>query len=165
VDPGAVLVTIGNDRDPDELDPLAPNVHVERWVPQDAVAPHAEAIVCHGGYGSTLGALRHGVPLVILPLFSTDQWANAAAVARAGAGVALDADLGRRRVLELPGRETLGELGAALARVLTDASYRREARRIADAIDALPPVDAAVETLAALCGQGVPAAPEPVARR
>jgi UDP:flavonoid glycosyltransferase YjiC (YdhE family) len=48
-------------------------------------------IVCRGGYGSTLGALRHGVPLVVMPLFSADQWVNAAAVARAGAGIALDA--------------------------------------------------------------------------
>ena len=43
------------------------------------------AIVCHGGYGSTLGALAHGVPLVVLPLFSIDQWANAARRASAAA--------------------------------------------------------------------------------
>jgi UDP:flavonoid glycosyltransferase YjiC (YdhE family) len=68
-----ILVTIGNDRELDELGPLPPNVHAERWVAQDVLAPHVAAIVCHGGYGSTLGALRHGVPLVVLPLFSFDQ--------------------------------------------------------------------------------------------
>ncbi|HVF77944.1 MAG TPA: glycosyltransferase [Solirubrobacteraceae bacterium] len=82
-----ILVTIGNDRDPAELGALPDNVRVERWVAQDAIAPHAAAIICHGGYGSTLGALRHGVPLVVLPLFSFDQWANAAAVQRSGAGM------------------------------------------------------------------------------
>ena len=33
---------------------------------------------------STLGALAHGVPLVVLPLFSLDQWFNAAAVTLSG---------------------------------------------------------------------------------
>jgi MGT family glycosyltransferase len=145
--PVRVLVTIGSDRDPAELGELPPNVHVEPWVPQDAVARRAAVIICHGGYGSTLGALGRGVPLVVLPLFSTDQWANAAAVARAGAGVALDADRSRRRVFELP---TLGALDRAVRRVLGDASYRRSAERIAASARALPPVDAAVDVLAAI---------------
>jgi UDP:flavonoid glycosyltransferase YjiC (YdhE family) len=149
-----VLLTIGDDRDESELGPLPPNVHVERWVPQDAVAPHAAAIVCHGGYGTTLGALAHGVPLVVLPLFSGDQWATAAAVARAGAGVALDAERYTRAVLALPGAETHDRLPAAVQRVLDDPGYRREARRIADAMQALPPVDAAVDTLAAISARG-----------
>ena len=101
--PVRVLLTIGDRRDPGELGPLPANVHVEEWVAQDAVVPHAAAIVGHGGHGTTLGALAHGVPLVVVPLFSIDQWANAAAVARAGAGVALDADRATRRVLALPG--------------------------------------------------------------
>ena len=101
--PVRVLLTIGDRRDHDELGPLPPNVHVEEWVAQEAVAPHAAAIVGHGGHGTTLGALAHGVPLVVVPLFSVDQWANAAAVARTGAGVALDAEPATRRVLGLPG--------------------------------------------------------------
>jgi UDP:flavonoid glycosyltransferase YjiC (YdhE family) len=157
--PVRVLLTIGDDRDHEELGPLPPNVRVERWVPQDAIAPHAAAIVCHGGYGSTLGALAHGVPLVVLPLFSGDQWVTAAAVARAGAGVALDADHATRRVLDLPGPDTLGRLDAAVERVLGDAGYRREAGRIADAMQTLPPVDAAVDTLAAISGQGAASRP------
>ena len=148
-----VLVTIGAGRDPGELGRMPPNVRVERWVPQDAVAPHAAAIVCHGGYGSTLGALSHGVPLVVLPLFSTDQWANAEAVARVGAGLDLHEERGTRGVLDLPGPETLRQLGSAVERVLADASYRERARRIAGAMRALPPVDAAVETLAAIAGR------------
>ena len=83
---GAVLLTVGEDRDHGELGPLPDNVTVERWVPQDEVLPRAAAVVTHGGHGSTLGALAHGVPMVVLPLFSLDQWFNAEAVARAGAG-------------------------------------------------------------------------------
>jgi UDP:flavonoid glycosyltransferase YjiC (YdhE family) len=151
-----ILVTIGNDRELDELGPLPPNVHAERWVAQDAVAPHAAAIVCHGGYGSTLGALRHGVPLVILPLFSFDQWINGAAVARTGAGIALDAELDTRHVTDLPGAATLAELAPAVERVLADPSYGREARRIGDATQALEPVDAAVDVLAAISARDTP---------
>jgi UDP:flavonoid glycosyltransferase YjiC (YdhE family) len=148
--PVRVLLTIGDRRDAAELGPLPPNVHVEEWVAQEAVAPHAAAIVGHGGHGTTLGALAHGVPLVVVPLFSVDQWANAAAVARAGAGVSLDAEHATRRVLELPGPATIGGLGGAVERVLADPSHRRAARSIGAAMAALPPADAAVETLAAL---------------
>ena len=148
--PVRVLLTIGDRRDPGELRSLPPNVHVEEWVAQDAVAPHAAAIVGHGGHGTTLGALAHGVPQVVEPLFSIDQWANGAAVARAGAGVTLDAERGSRRGLHLPGPATLDALGPAVERVLADPSYRHEAQRIAGAMRALPPADAGVETLAAL---------------
>ncbi len=154
-----ILVTIGDSRDYGELGPLPPNVHVERWVPQDAVAAHAAAIVCHGGYGSTLGALRHGLPLVVLPLFSIDQWANAAAVDRVGAGIALDAERDTRRVLGLPGADTLQALGPAVQRLLADASYRRASQRIAAAADAAPPVERAVGALVAIAALHAPASP------
>jgi UDP:flavonoid glycosyltransferase YjiC (YdhE family) len=142
-----ILLTIGSDRDPAELGALPANVHVEDWVAQDDVAPHAAAIVGHGGYGTTLGALRHGVPLVVLPLFSADQWANAAAVARAGAGLALDAERDTRMGLALPAPATLAELGPAVRRVLGDASFRRAAQDIARASSATPTVEAAVGVL------------------
>ena len=143
-----ILVTIGNSRDPGELGALPANVHVERWVPHDAVAPHARVIVCHGGYGTTLGSLYHGVPVVVIPLFSTDQWANAEAIGRVGAGIALDGERDTRGVLELPGPSVLDKLGAAVQRVLDDESYAREAAQIADAAHSLPQIDAAVEFLA-----------------
>jgi UDP:flavonoid glycosyltransferase YjiC (YdhE family) len=148
--PVRLLVTIGNDRDTAELGPLPVNVHVERWVPQDAIAPQAAAIVAHGGYGSTLGALAQGVPLVVLPLFSSDQWVNAQAVARVGAGIALDGERDARAVLGLPGAGVIAGLPDAVRRVLQDDGYRRRARAVARAVEALPPIDAAVGALEAL---------------
>lgn len=158
-----VLLTIGDSRDLDQLGAIASNVHVERWVAQDAVLPHAAAVVCHGGYGSTLGALRHGVPLTVVPLFSADQWVNGAAVARAGAGLTLDAEHATRRVLGLPSADTISALAPAVTRLLSDASYRREAGRIADAANALAPVDAAVDVLAAISGGHAAERPVPAA--
>ncbi len=150
-----ILLTVGDHRDHAELGPLPANVHVERWVDHDAVAAQAAAVVCHGGYGTTLGTLSHGVPLVVMPLFSADQWANAAAVAAAGAGVALDAERGTRAVLGLPGDDTLGALAPAVRRVLADPAYRQAARGIAAAMGALAPVDAAVDALRAIAADRV----------
>ena len=84
-----MLVTIGRAADPAELGPLPANVHVERWVAQASVMPHAAAMVAHGGAGTTLAALTAGVPLVLLPQ-SADQPINARRVAELGAGLALD---------------------------------------------------------------------------
>jgi UDP:flavonoid glycosyltransferase YjiC (YdhE family) len=79
------------------LGPLPPNVHVEPWIAQEAVIKQAAAVVRHGGYGSVLGALSLGGPVVALPIFSNDQWRNAGRVAELGAGVALDGDRGPQR--------------------------------------------------------------------
>jgi UDP:flavonoid glycosyltransferase YjiC (YdhE family) len=142
-----ILVTIGEGRDLSQLDPLPANVHVEHWVPQESVLTEAAAVVTHGGYGSTLGALAHGVPAVHVPLFSLDQWANAAAVARRGAGIALDADAGSRRLLVMPPAEVLDGLAPAIERLLGDPSYARNAEEVADAMAALPSPDAALDVL------------------
>ena len=75
-----VLVTIGDERDPAELGPLAPSVRVERWVSQAELMPHIAAMIGHGGAGSTLTALAAGVPSALLPLFA-DQHSNARRVA------------------------------------------------------------------------------------
>jgi UDP:flavonoid glycosyltransferase YjiC (YdhE family) len=139
-----VLLTVGEDRDLSELGPLPANVRVERWAPQDAVLPYAAVAVCHGGYGSTAGALAHGVPAVVAPLFSGDQIVNAEAVARVGAGLALpSADRAVRDKASLAG------LGDAVRRVLAEPAFRDGAGRIAAAMRALPPVDAAGELLVA----------------
>lgn len=150
--PLRVLVTLGEQRDLGELGELPRNVHVETWVNQDAVASQAVAMVCHGGFGSTLGALAHALPLVVLPLFSIDQVANADAVARAGAGLALKGDQQSQRGLDLPAPHLLEELAGAVERVVGDVAYAREAGQIAQAMEALPGIDAAVEELAAIAG-------------
>ena len=150
--PARILLTIGEDRDHAVLGPLPPNVTVERWVPQDEVLPHAAVVVTHGGHGSTHGALAHGVPAVVLPLFALDQWFNAAAVARAGAGVALDGERHTRRAIDLPSDETLAALRPAVEHVLADPGPREGARKVAEAMRTLPPVDdaaAALEKIAA----------------
>jgi UDP:flavonoid glycosyltransferase YjiC (YdhE family) len=137
-----VLATIGRAADPAALGTLPPGVRVEQWIPQDAVMPHAAVVVFHGGYGTMLGALRSGVPLVTMPLFSIDQVANAKRSAERGIGVSI------------AGPEALGELPAAVATVLGDPRFRSAAEVQAEAIRALASVEDSVAVLTALAGSG-----------
>jgi UDP:flavonoid glycosyltransferase YjiC (YdhE family) len=133
--PVRVLVTIGRDRDPAELGPVAPNVHVARWIPQADVLPHAAAIVHHGGSGTVTGALTAGVPAVVVP-FIADQTHNARRVAELGAGIELAA-------------EDIVRLPDAVRALLADASYREAAERVAGEIRGLPTVETATAILRA----------------
>ena len=54
--PARVLLTIGNASEEAELGTLPANVHVERWVPQEDVVPHAAANVAEIGAGVALPA-------------------------------------------------------------------------------------------------------------
>jgi UDP:flavonoid glycosyltransferase YjiC (YdhE family) len=136
--PVRVLVTIGRQADPARLGPLPANVHVERWVDQARVMPHASALVAHGGAGTTLAALAAGVPMALLPL-SADQPLNARRMVELGAGLALEG-----------GVADAGRLGALVAALLEDDGYRAAARGVAEAIAALARVSDAVGDLEAL---------------
>lgn len=134
--PIRVLLTVGEAADPNRLGPLPRNVHVEQFWPQQEVMAEAASIVGHGGFGTTMLALSHGVPIVNIPLFALDQHHNALAVTRAGAGITLEG-----------GPEATGALGEALHRILTDASYRSRAQSIAADMARLPPPSMSVSLL------------------
>ena len=123
-EPIRVLLTLGTEVDPLDLGPVPDNVHVERWVPQGAVMPHAAAMVGHGGSGSTLMAMAAGMPLAVVPLFA-DQPINAARVAALGAGLALNGVDAPRDRGPLPARRA----------VLPRRGVRRRGR------DRVPPAD------------------------
>ena len=127
--PVRALLTTGAELSPDTLGPIPPNVHVERFVPQDEVIPHAAALLCHGGSGTVQGALAAGVPMVVAPVFA-DQPFNARCLAAAGAALALPT-----------ATATAGQARAALVRVLEEPSFRAAAERFAREIAALPAID------------------------
>jgi hypothetical protein len=79
-----VLLTVGHDTDHDAFGAMPANVRVESWAPQADALAVATAVVCHGGSGSTLGALAAGLPLVVVPRFA-DQPDNARAASRRSA--------------------------------------------------------------------------------
>jgi UDP:flavonoid glycosyltransferase YjiC (YdhE family) len=136
--PVRALLTIGKSLPIEMLGDVPGNVHVERFVPQDDVIPHAAAVLCHGGSGTVLGTLAAGVPLVVTPLFA-DQPHNAKRVTEIGVGVGL------------PARDVNVEaLRAALSRVLGDPSFRDAAQDMAREIADLPPVERASDDLSDL---------------
>ncbi len=124
-----VLLTIGHAADPDVVGTPPPNVRVERWVDQNDVLSRATVVVCHGGGGTTLGALAAGVPLVVVPLFSSDQYINARRVAATGAGVnvAAEARAIRQGLDDVLGEVSFGRAARALAEELARHPSTEEA--------------------------------------
>jgi UDP:flavonoid glycosyltransferase YjiC (YdhE family) len=134
-----VLVTTGRGFDPSRLRDVPGNMHVEAWVDQADVLGEAGLVVCHGGSGTTYGALAAGVPLVVVPVFA-DQFANAPKVAQAGAGIQVSTgqdSQGRRRPV---GREDAPRIRRAIETVLADDSYREAARAVAADMAAAPAI-------------------------
>lgn len=99
-------------------------VEVLDLVPHAPIFPTVDAVVCHGGLSTIMGALAAGRPLVVVPQ-GRDQDDNATMVEAAGAGIALPVDAGPPAI------------AAAVRAVLGDPSHRRAAQRFAREIDAL----------------------------
>jgi UDP:flavonoid glycosyltransferase YjiC (YdhE family) len=114
-----VVATVGRDKDPKQLEPLPPNAIVERFIPQDEVLPHVQAVVCHGGSGSTLAALAHGLPMLMLPQ-AADQFENALACQEIGVALVL-----------MPTEISGDAIRSAATTLLDDPTYTENARRIA----------------------------------
>ncbi|MEU4744473.1 glycosyltransferase [Actinosynnema sp. NPDC023658] len=123
-----VVVATGRVR-PEELGDVPDNVSVHRWVSQAELLPHVDVVVHHGGSGTTLGALACGVPQVILPQ-GADQFANADAVAAAGAGLRL-----------LPDEVSAEAVADHVRTASRDSGHRDAARAVAEEISRMPSPD------------------------
>jgi MGT family glycosyltransferase len=132
-----VVATVGRNNDPDELGPLPENAFVERYVAQSLLLPRSAATVTHGGSGSTLAALAHGVPMLFVPQ-GADQFENAVACTEFGAG----------RVL-MPGEVTEEAVREGVVALLEEAAYRERAAVLAAEIAALPAPEELVDVLVA----------------
>ncbi len=124
--PARVLVAAGPQVDPTSLGEQPAGVVVESWVDQAAVLGRATAVVSHGGSGTFLGALAHGLPQLCLPR-AADQFRNAEGGARAGAALVLG-----------PPDLTAAAVRTAGERLLADDGLRGAAGRVAAEIAAMP---------------------------
>lgn len=102
-----------------QLGDLPAHVLAQPWVPQAALLPAADLVVHHGGSATMLHCLGAGVPQLMLPE-GADQFANAEAIVRAGAGLRLlPAERSTEAIAEqarmLCGRAGDGNRGAAQA--------------------------------------------------
>jgi MGT family glycosyltransferase len=145
--PVRVLLTTG---------PVAPealrapaNAAVVAFAPHPAVLPQASLMISHGGHGGVATALAHGVPLLCIPGVGADQPVIAARVEALGAGKMISADA------------EASQLRDAAAHVLTKASYRQAARRLAGALAGVDGAAAAASVLESR----LPIAGDPKTRR
>nr|WP_228047329.1 glycosyltransferase [Saccharopolyspora sp. HNM0983] len=137
--PVTAIVALGRDTDTRAWRGARPdNVHLTSFAPQQQLLGLCEVFLTHAGFSGVREALGNGVPMVALPMFA-EQPANATRIAELGAGRRLDVEDVTHRSLH-----------QAVSAVLTDPTYRRQARQVQRDMLALPEFSAAVADLDAL---------------
>lgn len=116
--PVHVLATTSQYVDPAELAPPA-NAHVVAFADHDRILARAALTITHGGHGTFMRALRHGVPMIVIPGFAHDQAPNAALAEELGVGLAL------------PGDASGASIRAAAETILADPAFAASAGRCA----------------------------------
>ncbi|MET7338163.1 nucleotide disphospho-sugar-binding domain-containing protein [Nonomuraea sp. NPDC005650] len=120
--------------------PLPPAVVAAGRMPLAHVLPGCAVAINHGGQGTTLTAFAAGCPQLVLPQFD-DQFDNADAVVRAGAG------------LRLAPEELTAEAVADRCRaLLSDLRFGRAASAVAAEMAALPGTQEIADVLRKLAG-------------
>jgi UDP:flavonoid glycosyltransferase YjiC (YdhE family) len=134
-EPLDLVVTVGPNVDPERLGPQAANVRVVSYIPQSLLFPRCAVIVCHGGFGTVLAAIEHGLPLLVVP-FGADQPINARSVERLGLGLVIEED-----------DVTPVRVRDAVRRLIAEPRWRTNVEAIRDEAAGLPGLDAAVALL------------------
>jgi UDP:flavonoid glycosyltransferase YjiC (YdhE family) len=135
----AVVVTTGPNA-PESLEIQSPRVHVVDYLPQSQILPIVDLVVSHGGAGTTLGAVAHGLPHLVMPGAAQSQQRNAQRTQDLGLGLAVarDADI--------------GQLRTAAQRLLSDPSYRAAGAASRSGLDQMPSVQDSVRLLEQIAG-------------
>ncbi len=135
--PVDAVCTVGSDLDPRTLFPTGTprNVRVARYLPATRLLPRAAVVVTHGGFSTVMGALRYGVPVLVLPL-GADHFLNARRCRYLGVGHAID-----------PETATPRRLRTAVAALLADTTCRAHLRALQRTEQRTPEIRAAVPVL------------------
>jgi MGT family glycosyltransferase len=134
-EPIDLLVAVGRARDPAGFGPQPANVQIERYVSHAELLPRCDVVVTHGGFGTIMGCLSAGVPMVVLPV-QGDQPRNARRCIELGVGRAVE-----------PDERTPAAIRAAVRAVLADPEYKANVVRMQRNIQALPGLNHAVALL------------------
>ncbi len=134
-----VLVTLGNPAVAEHLGSVPPNVAVEVWVPHTAVLARASLVVSHAGAGTVLAAAAAGVAQLCLPI-AADQWDNADALVRSGAGRVVEMGDRTAEALVVAIRELLaGRCDHAARSVATEIAAMADLDEIVPRVESLVP--------------------------
>lgn len=113
-----VVVTTGPAIDPSHLD-LPSNATIHRFVDHGAIMPTCTAVVGHGGHSTTMRALAHGLPVLVIPMHPLiDQPVVGAATEAVGAG------------LTVPRSANAARIRAAIHQLINDTPLRCAANEI-----------------------------------
>ena len=108
--------------------PAAPNVQIHGYVPHAEVFPGAALVISHGGHSTTMKALAHGIPLLVMPLNPTaDQALIGDVIERSG--------LGRR----ISARSDPATIRREVAELLQNRAAREHAQTTAARLRSAPP--------------------------
>jgi UDP:flavonoid glycosyltransferase YjiC (YdhE family) len=121
-----IVATLGLRTDPRQFDVDHSRVTFVPFTPLANLLQGVDAVLTHGGAGTTLAALSKGIPLVVTPQ-GADQFVQAERVAAVGAGIALQ-----------PGAATPEAVTAAVRTAMSELSYREAAAAVAKDIASMP---------------------------
>lgn len=120
--PVRVIATTGPSLDPAELDAPS-NAELHAWVDHAELMREVSAVITHGGHGTTIAALAHGVPVLVIPLdLNSDQPGIGRIVEQVGVGIALSR------------RSSASRMREAVARLIRDDGMRERAGELGETI-------------------------------
>ena len=121
-----VVATTGPAVEPTELR-VPDGVEIHRFVPHVELMPEAHVLVGHGGHGTTMQALAHDLPVLVMPMDRmTDQPAVGRSLVDAGAGRVVRKGASADRIAPL------------IAELVADGPHRPAAARLGAEVRSLP---------------------------
>lgn len=119
--PVHAVATTGGIVAPNELAAPA-NAVVLNYAAHDPILRRTSLVMGHGGHGTAMRSMRHGVPMVVIPGLAGDQPYVAASIAEWGAGLALPGDASTQQMREAARRvldeKHFAEAAAERSRIL-----------------------------------------------
>lgn len=137
--PVRVVATTGGVLAPEEIAPPH-NALVLGCVSHGALMERAALVVTHGGHGTAMRSLRHGLPMVCIPALAEDQPLIASALQERGAGIALARE------------PAIADIRDAVRKILDTPDYTQAARHWVAALAATQGADCAADSFEQLAG-------------
>jgi UDP:flavonoid glycosyltransferase YjiC (YdhE family) len=131
------------------------NAHAVQFAPHDLLIAGASLVVTHGGHGTVMRALSHGVAVLCVTGQAADQEGVAALDQPCVAAFIEEHGVGRQLAADAPA----ADIRAAVREVLGDPAYRDAALRAADWLGRHPAAPLAARRLQALVPANGPGSP------
>jgi UDP:flavonoid glycosyltransferase YjiC (YdhE family) len=141
--PVNLVLSVGPDQDPAAFGPQPANIQIIDNIPP-GIGRRCDAAIVHAGYGSAMGAIVHGKPMVLLPV-AADQPRNARRCVDLGLGIAL-----------FEGQWEPQRIRDAVMTVLGDPGYRARSAKVQSSLATLPGAEHGVTLLEQLSASRQP---------